>query len=359
MSNYLRKHLQFIPGYIPGEQPPPDSPIIKLNTNENPYPPSPAVAQVLQNLDSEWLRRYPDPTATPFRQAVSEVLGMPPEWIAVGNGSDELLGVMVRAFVEEGATVAYPMPSYALYRTLAQLQAAQPAEIPYDAEFRFPLQSLIQAQGTLTLVATPNSPVGNVVAIEQLEALAIDLPGLLVIDEAYVDFAETDALSLVRQYPNVLVLRTLSKGYALAGLRLGFVMAHPERITELNKIRDSYAVDAIATLVGTAAIRDQSYKNEITAKVKQSRALLQQNLERLGFQIWPSQGNFLLVLPPFNIDALALQAQLKARGILVRHFNLPQVSDKLRITIGTDAQNNLLCQQLEVLIKSEQHRGVR
>jgi histidinol-phosphate aminotransferase len=352
MNNYLRKHLQSIPGYIPGEQPPPGSPVVKLNTNENPYPPSPTVAQVLQQLDGEWLRRYPDPTATIFRQAVGAVLDMPPDWITVGNGSDELLGWIVRAFVEEGATVAYPMPSYVLYRILTLTQAGQPTEIPYASNFKFPLQALIQAQGAITLVATPNSPVGNVVSMEQLEALAIELPGLLVIDEAYVDFAEADALSLVRQYPNVLILRTLSKGYALAGLRLGFVIAHPERIAELNQIKDNYAVDAIATLVGTAAIGDQTYKNKITAQVKQSRATLQRDLEQLGFQVWPSQGNFLLVLPPPDIDALTLQAQLRAQEILVRHFNLPQVTDKLRITVGTDAQNSLLCQKLHTLLKS-------
>jgi histidinol-phosphate aminotransferase len=345
---FLRKHLQFVPGYTPGEQPPPGSPIIKLNTNENPYPPSPEVFRSLQTLDPEWLRRYPDPTAIAFRQAASEVLDIPPDWIAVGNGSDELISLIVRAFVEPGASVVYPMPSYVLYRTVAQIQAAQPIEIPYDEAFNFPLQAILDAQGAVTFIASPNSPIGNVVSPHDLETLATHLRGLLVIDEAYVDFTHANALPLLQNHPNIILLRTLSKGYSLAGLRLGFAIAHPTLIQDLNKIKDSYAVDAIAALTGAAALRDQSHKNANVSKVLQSRAILHQHLESLGFQVWPSEGNFLLVQPPLQgLTAIELQKSLKTRGILVRHFNLQGIADKLRITIGTQEQNELLCETLK------------
>ncbi len=344
---FLRKHLQSVAGYTPGEQPPLGSPVIKLNTNENPYPPSSEVFRALQTLDAEWLRRYPDPTAIAFRQAASEVLNIPPDWITVGNGSDELISLIVRAFVEPGSAVVYPVPSYVLYRTVAQIQAAQPVEIAYDEAFQFPLKDILEAQGAATFIASPNSPIGNVVSMDDLETLAANLQGLLVIDEAYVDFTDTNALPLLQHYPNVIVLRTLSKGYSLAGLRLGFAIAHPAAIQDLNKIKDSYAVDAIAALAGAAAIRDQAHKNQNVQKVLRSRATLHQTLLELGFHVWPSEGNFLLVQPPPAHPAIALQQYLKTQGILVRHFNLPGVADKLRITVGTDAQNQQLCQRLK------------
>jgi histidinol-phosphate aminotransferase len=349
---FLRKHLQAVAGYTPGEQPPLGSPVIKLNTNENPYPPSPEVFRALQIFDSEWLRRYPDPTAIAFRQAASEVLDIPPDWMTVGNGSDELISLIVRAFVEPGAAVVYPMPSYVLYRTVAQIQAAQPVEIAYDEAFKFPLKEILAAQGAVTFIASPNSPIGNVVPMDALETLAADLR-LLVIDEAYVDFTDANALPLVQKYPNVIILRTLSKGYSLAGLRLGFAIAHPSVIQDLNKIKDSYAVDVIAALAGAAAIRDQVHKDRNVQKVLRSRTTLHQALVEMGFKVWPSEGNFLLVQPPpahpadSGCAAIALQQYLKTQDILVRHFNLSGVADKLRITIGTDAQNQQLCQRLK------------
>jgi histidinol-phosphate aminotransferase len=343
---FLRKHLQTVAGYTPGEQPPPGSSVIKLNTNENPYPPSPGVFRALQTLDAEWLRRYPDPTAIAFRQAAGEILDIPTDWITAGNGSDELISLIVRTFAEVGEQVVYPMPSYVLYRTVAQIQAANPVEIPYDETFTFPLQALIEAQGAVTFIASPNSPLGNAVPIEQLDTLAAALKGILVIDEAYVDFTDRTALALTQKHHNVILLRTLSKGYSLAGLRLGFAIAPPALITDLNKVKDSYAVDAIATLVGATAIRDQVHKNLNVEKVLRSRSMLKHQLESLGFRVWPSEGNFLLVQPPQQ-SALELQQSLKSRGVLVRHFKMSGVEDKLRITVGTDEQNEVLCRLLK------------
>jgi histidinol-phosphate aminotransferase len=355
---FLRKHLQSVTGYTPGEQPPPGSPVLKLNTNENPYPPSPEVTKVLQNLDLDCLRRYPDPSARIFREAISDVLQVSMDSVTVGNGSDELLSLIMRAFAEKDARVVYPMPSYVLYRTLAELQDANPFEILYDDSFSFPLQALIEAQGAVTLIASPNSPTGHVVSIHELDTLAGALKGILVVDEAYVDFANDSALHLVQKHANVIILRTLSKGYSLAGLRLGFAIAQPALIRDLDKVKDSYAVDAIAALAGAAALRDQTHKNLNVEKVLRSRPILKQQLEKLGFKVWPSAANFFLVQPPFGLPALELQQVLKKQGILIRHFNLPGVEDKLRITIGTDAQNEQLCRCLTEIYKAANRKQI-
>ncbi|MEB3338477.1 MAG: aminotransferase class I/II-fold pyridoxal phosphate-dependent enzyme, partial [Leptolyngbyaceae bacterium] len=246
MASYFRPSIDAIAGYVPGEQPKPGTPIIKLNTNENPYPPSPAAIAALQNLDTERLRRYPDPYANEFRQAVSDVLGVPLDWVIVSNGSDDLLNIIVRACAEVGRKVVYPMPTYVLYRTLTEMQPAELVEIPYGKDYFLPLKELVAANGAVTLIASPNSPSGHTVSLQDLRELASQLTGILVIDEAYVDFAETTALPLVQEFKNVLVTRTLSKGYSLAGLRLGFGIGNPTLLKGLFKVKDSYNIDAIA-----------------------------------------------------------------------------------------------------------------
>lgn len=328
-------------GYQPGEQPPPDVKVIKLNTNENPYPPSPRVLKVLRELDVELLRRYPDPMAEGVRQAASAVLGVPPDWILVGNGSDDLLTMISRACIEPGRRVVYPTPTYTLYRVLVQIQAAEFVEVPYNENYELPLDQLVAANGEVTFIASPNSPSGTAVPVEQLEQLAIRLAGVLVIDEAYADFASDNALRLVKKYDNVIILRTLSKGYSLAGVRLGFGVANPALLEGLIKVKDSYNLDAIACAVGVAAIEDQSYKIANAEKIKAARAILASDLKQLDFQVWPSEANFLLVRPPLG-NAEFLYEALKTKGILVRYFKQPQMEDKLRITVGTPEQNQAL-----------------
>ena len=347
--NYFRRAIALMQGYTPGEQPKPGTSIIKLNTNENPYPPSPKAIEVLRNLDSEWLRRYPDPYAKDFCQAVSTALEVPEDWIIVTNGSDDLLNVLIRACTEgRERKVVYPTPSYVLYRTLASIQPADVVEVPYAEDYQLPIEELAAAAGALTLIATPNSPSGHLVPLDDLRQLASKLSGVLAIDEAYVDFAECSALSLVQEFDNVIVLRTLSKGYSLAGLRLGFGIANPQLLSGLFKVKDSYNVDAVAILVGAAAMEDQEYKNACVAKVKRSRSLLATDLKQIGFEVRDSQGNFLLVTPPDN-QAKAIYQSLKQRDILVRYFNLSGLNNKLRITVGTDAQNQKLLQILNQL----------
>jgi histidinol-phosphate aminotransferase len=351
MTNYFRSNINVMASYVPGEQPQRDTQIIKLNSNENPYPPSPAALAVLQNIDSEWLRRYPEPFGGEFRQAVSKVLGVPSDWIIVGNGSDELLSVIIRACAEPGKKVVYPMPTYVLCRTLAEMQAAEIVEIPYSDNYNLPVEKLIAANGSVTFLVSPNSPSGHVVAANDLRKLASELSGVLVIDEAYVDFTEDNALALVKEYENVIVIRTLSKGYSLAGLRLGFGVANPKLLQGLFKVKDSYNIDAIACAVGTAAITDQVYKNACVAKIKVSRTKLATDLKQLGFYIWDSQSNFLLAQPPQK-NAEYLYQELKKSGILIRYFKQLGLDDKLRITIGTDEQNQALVEALIYLLET-------
>ena len=344
--SYFRPAIAQMQGYTPGEQPKPGTPIIKLNTNENPYPPSPKALEVLRNLDSEWLRRYPDPYSQDFCNAVSQALDVPADWIIVTNGSDDLLNILIRSCAEgKERKVVYPMPSYVLYRTLAGLQAAEVVEVNYPKNYRLPIEDLIAAKGAVTLIATPNSPSGHIVPLKDLRTLAREVSGILAIDEAYVDFADYSALSLVEKFDNVIILRTLSKGYSLAGLRLGFGIANPKLLSDLFKVKDSYNVDAIAILVGTAAMQDQAYKNECAEKVKRSRSLLKKDLEQIGFEVRNSQGNFLLTTPPDG-RAKSIYQYLKENNILVRYFDLPGLDDKLRITVGNDIQQDKLLQML-------------
>ncbi len=346
---YFRKNIEAMSGYVPGEQPPPDVTMIKLNTNENPYPPSPQVITTLRDFSPERLRRYPDPFSNRVRNAVEKVFSVPPDRVIVGNGSDDLLSMLVRACCESGRPLVYAMPTYVLYRTLAEIQDAESIEIPYDEEYNLPVEEMIAVDGALTIVCSPNSPSGTTASLEQLETLASRLSGLLVVDEAYVDFAEGNALDLVKTYGNVMVLRTLSKGYSMAGLRLGFGVAQPALIDGLMKVKDSYNVDALSCLLGAAAIEDQAHKTLNASRVKDSRKRLSEALETLGFRVWPSQANFLLARPPRG-DAERLYQSLKEENILVRYFKQPRLEDKLRISVGTEEENAVLIQSLTRLM---------
>jgi len=350
-STFFRPNITAMTPYVPGEQPAIGERVIKINTNENPYPPSPAAMKVLREIDGEQLRRYPQPTAQTFREAAGAVLGYDADWILPGNGSDDLLTMLFRACTEPGRAAAYAMPTYTLYRTLAKIQNAEVIEVPFDDDFNLPADGLAAAGAPLTLVANPNAPSGTLFSPDELEALAGRVKGLMVIDEAYVDFAESSAIDLPRRCENVIVLRTLSKGYSMAGLRLGFGVARPEILTGLMKVKDSYNVDALACAIGAAAIADQAYKNDCAAKVRTSRGLLEGQLKDLGFAVWPSQANFLLVRPT-AIGAREMYEGLKKRGILIRYFQQPKLEDKLRISIGTEDDNAQLMRAISEILSS-------
>ena len=346
----FRSAIDKMQGYAPGEWPALDAGVLKLNSNENAYPPSPKVLAALSGFDGELLRRYPDPRSQDFCQVVSQTLGIPTDWVIAGNGSDDVLTLLVRACAEQGRTIAYPTPTYVLYRTLAAMQPAETLEIPYDIEgdrWQLPVEQLLQADAAITFVASPNSPSGHIVPKTDLRALAAGLSGVLVVDEAYVDFSSENALDLVREFEQVMVLRTLSKGYSLAGLRLGFGCAQPALLAGLKKVKDSYNVDALALRLGAAAILDQDYKNACVKKIAAHREALATGLREMGFWVGRSHTNFLLVKPPN--DAKAIYQHLKAQKILIRYFDEPGLDDKLRITVGTPEQNQRLLKAIQQL----------
>jgi len=348
-SSLFRPTIDRLAPYVPGEQPDVDAKVIKLNTNENPYPPSPAALAALSDVGADLLRRYPHPFARECRAAAAEVYGFDPSWILVGNGSDDLLTMLMRSVVETARAVAYPMPTYVLYRTLAHIQDARIIEVPFDDDYNLPVSGLVGASAAMTIVANPNSPSGTRAPTGVLADLAASVTGLLVIDEAYVDFADEDAIDLIRRFENVIVLRSLSKSHSLAGLRLGLAVARPALIEGLSKVKDSYNVDAVAARVGAAALRDTAHTRANVQRIRASRAKLAADLAGLGCRVWPSEANFIMVRPPGG-DAERLSLALKVQGILVRYFKEPRLDDKVRITVGRDEENTALVGALRVAL---------
>jgi len=291
----FRKSVDKMTAYVPGEQPPAGARVIKLNTNENPYPPSPSVARaVAEELgpDGARLRLYSDPTARALREAASSRFGVPTSGILAGNGSDELLALVMRAVVDPGDLVVYPYPTYVLYETLADAGAARLETPSFGRDFTLP-RSLYGSRAKVTFIASPNSPSGNAHSLEALDDLARSLPdGLLVIDEAYADFAETNALSLARTRPNVVVLRTFSKSYSLAGMRLGLLFASDEIVNGIGKVKDSYNLDRLAIVAGAAALGDEPWMRANVEKIVATRARLVSGLSTRGLDVLPSSANF-------------------------------------------------------------------
>jgi histidinol-phosphate aminotransferase len=344
---YFRKNIEKVKGYEPGFQPK-ETDVIKLNTNENPYPPSPQVFKVLAEFNPESLRKYPDPIGDEFRQSAAQINSVNSDEIICCNGGDDLLTMAFRAFCDKNRPVAYPVPTYSLYPVLAKLQDCQAIEVPFDAEFNLP-SKLADTEAALTIVCNPNAPSGSFISVDELASLADKLSGILLIDEAYVDFAEDNCTILVKEFDNIIILRSLSKGYGLAGLRFGYAIAQPDLIKGLMKVKDSYNVDAIALAVATAAIKDQKYFTETTEKVKKARGLLIEQLQELGFKVPQSHANFVLAKCE-NRKAELIFDKLKERRIYVRYFKLPGLEDKLRISVGTDEQNNILISTLKEIL---------
>jgi histidinol-phosphate aminotransferase len=346
---YLRKNIEAMAGYTPGEQPAPGDRVIKLNTNENPYPPSPRVVEAVRALDPDRLRRYPDPMANRVRDLVGRMFGVRRENVLCGNGSDELLTLVTRAFVGPGERMAYPTPTYSLYPVLAEIEGAVALEIPTLDNFATPLEALTLADARLLILCNPNAPTGVFTPPEAVADLADRFKGVVVVDEAYVDFAPTDCMRLATERPNVLVLRTLSKSYSLAGLRFGYAVGAAPLIAGLEKVKDSYNVDAISIELALAALGDQAWMQTHVAKIRSQREHLAAGLAELGFEVTPSEANFILARAPGG-KAEDLYKALKARGILVRYWNLPRLADKLRITVGTPAENDALLSALRALV---------
>jgi histidinol-phosphate aminotransferase len=345
---YFRENIEKVKGYEPGFQPK-DSNVVKLNTNENPYPPSPKVLKVLSEIRPEQLRRYPDPMGTAFRRAAADVNNVDPDYILCCNGGDELLKMAFQAFCDKNRPVAYPVPTYSLYPVLANLQDCEAIEVPFDSEFNLPSQ-LTATGASLTIICNPNAPTGSFINIDELASLAAELKGVLLIDEAYVDFAEKNCASLVSDFDNVIILRSMSKGYSLAGMRFGYAISRPDLITGLAKLKDSYNVDTVAIAAATAAISDQAYFRKNIKKVKNERKRLTKQLRSLGFDVPDSSSNFVLARCK-NSKASEIYEKLTRRNIFVRYFAYPQIEDKLRITIGTPEQNDKLLSALKEILQ--------
>lgn len=335
--SYFRPEIEAMAGYVPGEQPQ-EGEFIKLNTNENPYPASPAVTWAIEEAIPR-LQKYPDPTAGPFRRRAADVLGVDPDWILCGNGSDDILTIVTRALVGQGEALRFPYPSYILYRTLAELQGARSLEdVHFQADWSVPDDFVRACQGVkLAILANPNSPSGTVVPPERVLELAQQLPCPLLVDEAYADFAETNCMSLVARCPKIMVSRTLSKSYALAGLRFGFIVAQPPMIEQLMKVKDSYNCDTLAIAAAMAAIGDQAWLAETRAKILATRGRLVTEMRKLGFVTVDSQSNFTWNVHP-RLPVRPIYEQLKQDRILVRYMNYPGWGDGLRISVGTDAE---------------------
>lgn len=339
--SFFRPNIVEMSGYVPGEQPQ-GGKLIKLNTNENPYVCSPKVKVAIGRAVQAGLQKYPDPAATAFRMRAGELFGCDPDWILCGNGSDDILTIVTRALVDSGDHVRFSQPSYTLYRTLAEIQGAQCHIVDYQADwalgadFTKPCDQL-----RLAYLANPNSPSGTLVPPEEVLRIAEVLPCPLLVDEAYTDFAETNCLELVAQNEKIMVSRTLSKSYALAGLRFGFLIAQPQVISELNKVRDSYNCDAISIAGATAAIDDQNWLTQNRGAILATRSRLIDQLRQLGFDCVDSQANFVWCNHPKH-GAKGLYEQLKSDGVLVRYMNYAGWGDGLRITVGSDEQIDAL-----------------
>ncbi len=328
----LRSNIAGMKGYIPGFQPKePD--YIKLNTNENPYPPSPAVIEAIRAEAGESLRRYPDPSSRLAREEAGRLYGFDPDWIIMANGSDELLNNLIRAFAGEGEEIAYIHPSYSYYATLAEIQGARIRTFGLTPDFR--IDGLPERYtGKLFFLTTPNAPLGFSFPLPFIGELATRCDGMLVVDEAYADFADGTALDLVRSHENLVVTRTLSKSYSLAGMRLGLAIARPQVIAALDKIRDHYHLDRLAQVAAVAALHDQEYFRECVRKIRETREWFSTELRAMGYQTIPSEANFVFVSPP-DRDGGRIYEGLFGRKILVRYFTDPLLSHGLRISIGS------------------------
>lgn len=362
LTRLIRPLVRNLHGYVPGEQPKIKG-LIKLNTNENPYPPSPKVLKAVKDAVDGRFRLYPNPTAQVVREKLARLHGYKVENVILGNGSDELLALATRAFVEPAgtnisseSTIQYFTPSYSLYPVLAAIHGGRINPVPLGKDFALPSIAELRRgkqwdfSAGLTLVTTPNAPSGRGYSTRELEELCRAHKGVLILDEAYVDFAKENAMELVAKYPHVIVSRTFSKAYSLCYQRVGYFVGHPELIEALDKIRDSYNVNGLGQIAASATLDDLKYYRANFKKVINTRERLSRELTRLGFFVYPSQANFIFARPP-KFPAEQWLQELRENKILVRWFKYPETRDFIRITIGTDAEADALLKAAQRLLK--------
>lgn len=370
MSSLFRDNIEKMTGYTAGFQPA-DRSVIKINTNENPYPPSPKVTEAIASLSPERLRLYPPQRWDGVRSAAAEVLGVDPELIVCGNGGDEILTMLVRCCCDASRPLAYPTQTYSLYPELAAIQDCPVVEVPFEDYHEIPAR-LGEAQAGLTILCNPNAPTGTLVPVDKVARLARQVKGVLLIDEAYVDFAQGNCLALLSEFDNVVILRSFSKGYSLAGLRCGLAIGSARIVEAMMKVKDSYNVNVVTQVAVEAALRDQDYFQANVAKIVKERQRLIVALREMGIKTPDSQTNFVLstfstpagttpaattAVTPAAVPAPAVTKTVMTarevydalceRGIYVRYFGCAGLQDKLRITVGTAQQNDALLAALK------------
>ncbi|MDD9889129.1 MAG: histidinol-phosphate transaminase [Gammaproteobacteria bacterium] len=361
--SFERSNIANMQGYVPGEQPKQDN-VIKLNTNENPYPASPQVQAALEGIRLNDLRLYPQALAKNFRQVAAERHGVKEENIIPTNGGDELLRLALTTFADSGEIIATTQPSYSLYPVLACIQDCNLIEIPLLDDWSMPedfIDQLNSLQAKMCLLVNPHAPTGKLITVDSIKKIASNFPGVLIIDEAYVDFVDPsesyNCVPLIREYENILILRTLSKGYSLAGLRFGYGIAHKTLANPMMfKTRDSYNTDHIAQKLATAALQARDYVEANWETIRNSRTKLTDALNQLGLVTGSSQTNFVLSQVPAEPGAEALYAALQERNILVRYFRQPRLEDKLRISIGSEQENAALITAITEIVAGQAPR---
>jgi len=346
--SFVRKNIEEMEGYAPGEQINRD--VIKLNTNENPYPPSPRVCEILAAHPSDDLKLYPDPKAESLCEEASKRYTFPVEGIMAGNGSDDLLTIIFRAFLDRGDSVASFYPTYTLYETLARIQDAELVYTDFTPLFGIP-ETFSDASAKFVILANPNSPSGTLIPSEAVKKLAEAVTGVLVIDEAYADFARENCMDLAKELDNVIVLRSFSKSFSLAGIRLGLAFSTPEIIRQLMKVKDSYNVNRLSMQAGTEALKDYEWMRKNVSAIISTREKLINGLEDLGLDPLPSESNFVFVKCPGE-QAANLYRLLKERNILVRYFDRERTREYLRITVGTEEQVQELLSEISDILSS-------
>jgi histidinol-phosphate aminotransferase len=345
----FRDNISALAAYVPGEQPREDG-FIKLNTNENPYGPSPRVYGALRKAINPSLRLYPEPLSDSLRAVAAAAYGVRPANIIAGNGSDELLSLLLRCFIGARDRVAFPLPTYSLYDTLVAVQEGESATVDYPADFSLP-EELSKQNAALTFLCNPNSPSGTLIPVREIHGLAQVVAGVLVVDEAYIDFSgsESDsALPLIRQLPNLVVLRTFSKSFSLAGMRVGLAFASEEIISGLMKVKDSYNLNCLSMTAAIAALHDAQWMARNVRRIRTSRRKLTAALERLGYHVHPSHANFVLAQRRGQ-NLRGVYETLKSKKILVRYFDVRGLQDSLRITVGTPQEVRALVKELAAI----------
>ena len=344
-----RKAVQDLAPYVPGEQPQ-GTGWTKLNTNENPYT-SPRALAALGSQAGQALSRYPDPLAADLRDKLSQIYDLDVDWIYVDNGSDQILNLIFRAYVDRGQTVAYTFPTYPYYEVWAHMQDATIKTVAPGPDFAVPIAALAAEQATLTALSNPNSPTGTFTPIPQIERLAQQCAGLVVVDEAYVDFASASALPLIKRYDNIIVSRSMSKSFGLAGVRVGYAFARPELLEPLWKLRDSYSVSRPSQAIALATLDDYAWMRTVCAEIRERRERVAARLTRdFPCTVYPSDANFLFVEPTAHAAVDVFDA-LKAQKVLVRYFRQHGLERYLRITIGTEEEMEVFFDALSKVLE--------